>query len=335
MPKIAVITTKYAKPAGEETEIRAQSVSFQFPNDYRRVSEVFVSTDSASGQLPDFDKLWDYSNPAATETRFRELLPIAAAARNLPHHLQLLTQIARSEGLQRKFDAAHETLDQVAAQLDDALPVVRVRYLLERARVFNSSQQEDQARPLFLEAWETARQAGEDGFAVDAAHMLAIVEPPDEALRWNERALALAESSPHEAARRWLGSLLNNIGWTYHDKGDYARALELFERALAFREQQGEPGPIRIAKWCVARALRSLGRIEEALLRQESLLHEHEAAGGKDGFVWEELGECHLALGHTEQAKQYFALAYAELSQDPWLAESEPQRIERLKSLAS
>jgi hypothetical protein len=33
-------------------------------------------------------------------------------------------------------------------------------------------------RAFFLEAWELANRLGEDALAVDAAHMLGIVEPP-------------------------------------------------------------------------------------------------------------------------------------------------------------
>ncbi|HEX6385768.1 MAG TPA: hypothetical protein VF177_13945, partial [Anaerolineae bacterium] len=62
--------------------------------------------------LPDFDQLWDYSQPASTEERFRELLPAAEAAGDDSYLAQLLTQIARAQGLQRQFAAAHETLDE-------------------------------------------------------------------------------------------------------------------------------------------------------------------------------------------------------------------------------
>ncbi|TMI53740.1 hypothetical protein E6H15_07365, partial [Candidatus Bathyarchaeota archaeon] len=71
-----------------------------------------------TGKLPDFDKLWDYAHPEISEQRFRELLPRALDSLDLSYLAQLLTQIARAEGLQRKFEDAHKTLDRV----DKALP---------------------------------------------------------------------------------------------------------------------------------------------------------------------------------------------------------------------
>jgi tetratricopeptide (TPR) repeat protein len=285
--------------------------------------------------LPDFDTLWDYSNPAATEQKFRDLLPAAQSSGDTSYLAQLLTQIARTEGLQRRFDDAHRTLDQVQAMLTADHKLARVRYLLERGRVFNSSGKPANARPLFLEALELAREIGEDNYAVDAAHMLGIIEPPQSALEWNLKALAMAESSAQPRARKWLGSLYNNIGWTYHDMQNYERALEIFRKALAWREQAGEPDTIRIAKWCVGRTLRSLGRVQEALALQQALLTEHQQAGSKDGYVYEELGECLLALGQPDNARPHFARAYAELSQDAWLVANESARLERLKQLGS
>lgn len=279
----------------------------------------------------DFDDLWDYDDPEATEQKFRGLLPSATGEAS--YYAQLLTQIARAQGLQRKFDEAHRTLDETQSLLTDDLAQARIRYLLERGRVFNSSKHREQARPLFLEAWEQAATAGEDFYAIDAAHMLGIVEPPEQSLEWNLKALALAETTQDKQAQNWRGSLYNNIGWTYHDSGQYEKALDLFEKALRWREAQGQLPQTRIAKWCVARTLRSLGRLEEALASQQALLAEHENAGGKDGYVYEELGECLLALNQQEKARPYFALAYDELSKDPWLADNEPARLARLKQL--
>ena len=294
----------------------------------------FLSGCSDQGkELVEFDTLWDYSDPAATEMKFRELLPMAEASGDVSYHLQLLTQVARTQGLQRDFDGAHATLDKVEAAMEDQPDVVKVRYMLERGRAYNSSKEVDKARPLFLEAWKLARSAGEDYHAVDAAHMMAIIEEPEEALRWNEKAMKLAESSSDEDAGMWLGSLYNNIGWTYHDMGDYETALDLFEKALAWREEQEQVPQIRIARWCVARTLRSLERTEEALRMQEALLAEFDEAGEKSGYVFEELGECHLALGRADEAEPYFAQAYEELSQDPWMVDNEAERLARLKQL--
>jgi hypothetical protein len=75
-----------------------------------------------------------------------------------------------------------------------------------------------------------------------------------------------------------------------------------------------------------------LGRVEEALTEQRTLERVHEAAGSHDGYVFEEIAENLLLLGRRDEARPYFARAYAELSADPWLTESEPARLERLRA---
>jgi tetratricopeptide (TPR) repeat protein len=282
-------------------------------------------------QLLDFDSLWNFDDPARTEQRFRELLPTVETG-DSTYHAALLTQIARAQGLQRQFAEAHRTLDQAQMFIHNQNTVPYLRYLLERGRVHNSSGHPQESRPLFIEAYERARDMREDFYAVDAAHMLGVIEPPEQQLEWNLKALELAEQSAQPRARQWLGSLYNNIGWSYHDLKQYNKALEIFEKALEHREQHRQPKPIRIARWCVGRALRSLGRIDEALAIQQALLNEMSAAGEQDGYVYEELGECLLLKGKAEAAR-HFQKAYDLLSREAWLAANETARLERLREL--
>ncbi len=283
--------------------------------------------------LPDFDQWWDYDRPGETEQAFRRLLPQARAAGDQAYLAELLTQIARTEGLQRQFAAAHHTLDEVERLLPGQSARPRIRYLMERGRVFNSAQEGTDARDLFLHAWELAVEADEEPLAIDAAHMLAIVEPPAQQLEWNLRALALAERSSNVRAQRWRGSLYNNIGWTYHGLGRDEDALTFFRKALDARVAEGLAKEIHIAEWCVARALRSLGRVAEALEIQRDLLRHAEAAGTADGYVHEELGECLWELGQNDEARPHFAQANAVLSQDAWLVATDAPRLQRLAAL--
>ncbi len=253
-----------------------------------------------SSGLPDFDQLWDYDKPSDTEQIFRALLPEARAAAGVSYRAELLTQIARTQGLQRQFEAAHRTLDEAEKLLPNGSARARIRGELERGRVFNSSGNPGQARAFFLRAWEAAAAHGEDFYAVDAAHMIGIVEPPAEQLAWNLRALELAERSVDERVRNWRGSLYNNIGWTYHDAGRYEDALAMFEKALERRKVQGKAREIRIANWCIGKTLRSLGRVAEALDIQRLLLSEIKEAGEVDPYIEEEIAECLRALGNEE-----------------------------------
>ncbi|MHC4414048.1 MAG: tetratricopeptide repeat protein [Planctomycetota bacterium] len=291
-----------------------------------------VSPADAHG-LPDLNALWDYDDPAGTEERFRAVLAEAEASGDRSYHGELLTQIARTQALRRRFDAAHATLDEAEAMIAGDRPRARVRYQLERGRTLSSSERPEEARPLFLKAWDLARRSHLDGLAVDAAHMMGITEPAEASLEWNERALALAESSSDPDARRWKGSLCNNIGWTHHDRGEHARALELFEAALAHRREQGKAKDVRVARWCVARCLRSLARPAEALAIQRELEAEVAETDAPDGFVEEEIAECLHALGDAEEARPRFRRAHELLASNPWLAESDPARIERLRRL--
>ena len=283
-------------------------------------------------KLPDFDSLWDYDHPGATERRFRELLPAALDSRDLTYLSQLLTQISRAEGLQRKFQDAHMTLDRVQKALEKTDDRTRVRYLLERGRVFNSSGKQDDARPLFLEALDLAVKSKDDSYAVDAAHMMAIVETAEKQLQWNLKALDLAENSAEEKARKWRGSIYNNLGWTYFEQQQYEESLLMFEKALEFQQQQSDPSRIMIAKWCVAKTLRMMDHTEEALEMQRDLYEQYQAAGKRSGYVYEEIAECMTVMGQEQEAQGWFAAAYEELSKDPRLA-NEQDRLNRLKEL--
>ena len=131
--------------------------------------------------ISEIDELWDHFDPAATEARFRDLLAETEAHASADFSAQLLSQIARTRGLQRQFDSAHEILDRAETLLGVDTPVARIRGLLERGRAFNSGGKPAAALPFFVQAWELATSLhdttpGADFHAIDAAHMVAIVK---------------------------------------------------------------------------------------------------------------------------------------------------------------
>lgn len=295
-----------------------------------------------SGEILELiDGAWSFADPAGSERRF--IAASAGATGNAELHAALLSQRARAVGLQRKFAEADALLDQAEmlaggagaedAGAADARTLSRVLILMERGRVRNSAGDKDAATPLFEAAFEAAVAGGLEALAVDAAHMLGIVVRGERGMAWNVRAMEIAQASPDPRARRWVASLSNNIGWHYHDHADYARALECFQVALTAREAAGQVEPILVARWCVGRCLRSLGRLAEALELQRELEAEHDRRGTPDGFVQEELGECLLGMHKPDAARPHFAAAHRLLSQDPWLAQSEPRRLARLAEL--
>lgn len=292
--------------------------------------------DEANSDLPAFDELWNYREPAATEAKFRVLLTKARAAGDKDYLGQLLSQIARTRGLQRDFDGAHALLDEAESVVTPECTTARVRILLERGRAFNSSGEKKKAEPLFLAAFVAAHKAGDiDGLMVDAVHMLGIVAGGESSVQWNVLAIDLAEKSDDPAAKRWLGSLYNNIGWSFHDLGDFETAKDYWERGVAWHAERKTGRGLLIAKWTIGRVLRSMERYEAALEAQHALLADYEREGIEEaGYCAEEIGESLLALGRGDEAKPWFAKAHAKLSKDEWLVANEAERLARMKELA-
>lgn len=286
-------------------------------------------------KLPNFDKEWIFHEPAKTEARFRELLPQARGSGDVGYLAELLTQLARTRGLQRDFEGAHALLDEAQGMLTDKLDRAWVRLHLERGRTVRSGGDPKASYDHFVKAYVRAQIAGEEYFAVDAVHMLAIVATPDLGVTWNELAIHLAEVSSDPRARKWLGSLYNNTGWSYHDGGRLEAAMAVWQKALAWHTEHGSDRTRRIAKWTVARCLRSMGKYQEALDAQKALLEEYEAAGVEEaGYGAEEIAENIWALDRQDEARPWFARAHKALSADAWMAANEADRLARLKRLA-
>jgi tetratricopeptide (TPR) repeat protein len=279
----------------------------------------------------DIDSFWEYSDPAASESRFRGALASASA----DERLELLTQVARTYSLRKQFDQAHALLDEVEPQLPAAGAAPRARYLLERGRTFNSAGDKPRASLLFLQAWDTATAASLEGLAVDAAHMLAIVEPPESAAQWTMRGVELARASADAQARGFLPALLNNHAWNLFEERRHDEALAAFREAEIAWHATGRQPQGRIATWSVARALRALKRHDEALQLQTRLEREWQVAGEADGYVFEEIAENLEALGRPAEATAYFRRAEQELGKDPQFARDDAARWKRITSLAA
>ena len=221
---------------------------------------------SAAGPIPpaDLRALWDFGEPEASARRFREA---AGNARSATHRDELLTQRARALGLAGHFDEADALLGSIVSNQ----VVVRVRVLLERGRLRNSDGDAVGGLPFFRAACELASEHGLAHLAVDALHMLAIVDEGHEQ-QWTYRGLAVATGSRDPEVRGWLIALHNNLGWHLHDQGRLADALEQFHRAHAASREVGTPEQEAVARWAIARCLRSMGRHRQALEMQRALL---------------------------------------------------------------
>lgn len=278
--------------------------------------------------LPPFDSLWDYSDPATTEQKFRELMENNDTLSDISYYLQLLTQIARTYSLRRLFAESQNILDEIKTALGEKNGPEHLRYHLEQGRVYNSSGDKIKARVEFEKALSMSDEVGHDFHTIDTMHMLAIVSKPDEAIEWNKKAMHKAETSKEERAQNWLGSLYNNLGWDYFAKKDFKTAHSILQKGWDWQVAKGREKQANIAKWSVARTLRAMGKIKEALIMQQELEIENKT---QDGFNYEELGECLLELKRKAESKPYFAKAYDLFKNDPY---AEPERIKRLEELS-
>lgn len=293
--------------------------------------------DSTKTVLPDFDRAWDFTNPVRTEAYFRSLLPGAEAAGDADYHAQLLTQIARAQGIQGDREGRRRTLEEVRSMLRPETKVARIRYHLEFGRLLSRERDQDGARAHYLKAWALGTAEGADEFAdeyaIDAAHMLGLTEKPKAALAWNLKALELARSTPDPRARNWTGPLYNNLGWLHYRNSLYPKALEWFDRANIWFTERRMTRDAWGVRWSRGITLRKLKRFEDALAVQKQLEKEWNETDEIDARVLEEIGACLLALGRREESQPYYARAYTEYISRYRMSNGERRRIEIFRIL--
>jgi tetratricopeptide (TPR) repeat protein len=274
--------------------------------------------------------LWNFDDLDASQARFEKQLGNEDSDVG---RAEVLAQLARVDGLRGDYEASDRLLDEAVELAGDSV-VALARIDLERGRVRRSSGELEKALPLFESAFAKALDAGHFFIAADAAHMAALAAPGrDGFVRWTERGIALAEE--HEGAAYWLGSLLNNLGWEYYDAGELEPALDAFERALRARERDPEnAAAIELAQYAVGKALRALGRADEAVPLLDQAIASATRRGTPDGWLHEEVAEEYAALGRAEAARGHARLAIPLLeAADPSFAE-DPERRTRLAAIA-
>jgi tetratricopeptide (TPR) repeat protein len=245
------------------------------------------------------DRLWDFSDPAASEERFRE----AADDDTHPAHVRavLATQLARALGIQGRTAEALAVLEAVAAE---GIPAedperdaaeVRARVAIERGRILAAADRRPEAVPELTRGVREAALAGSPFLVLDALHMLALNDEGHEE-EWAAEGLDVLSTSRDPRVLRWGVALHNNLGWTMHDAGRAEAALAQFEQAVESADRYGTAEQQHVARWSVARCLRTLGRTEEALDLQRELAR----ARPDDPYVRAELAE----LAGAESAEE-------------------------------
>lgn len=259
----------------------------------------------------DLATLWDFSNPQASEQRFRAELAKSSG----DDALILTTQIARTYGLRKDFGRAQSVLTEIEPRIPTAGAEARTRFALEYGRTISSAThppetQTDATRALARTRYEAAlaiaREAKLDALAIDAIHMLAFVDTaPADQLKWAQAALAVVDASSQPAARKWEASIRNNLGYALHRLGRHDEALTQFKLALAIRERGTNAQATRTAQWMIAWTLRAMARTDEALAIQLRLEREGDLANQPDPYVFEELEILYREKGDSARAAHY------------------------------
>ncbi|WP_430645471.1 hypothetical protein [Agromyces sp. GXS1127] len=256
------------------------------------------------------DRIWDFGDPAASEERFRaaaadetltphgravmatQLARAMGIQRREEEALAVLAELESELEAEALPDAVSEAApgegegegagagdgpddggadaSSVARTSAEEAAELRARIALERGRMAAAGERLDEAVPEFTRAVREGALGGSTFLVLDALHMLALNDVGHEE-EWAAEGFDILEGVRDPRLKRWGVALHNNLGWTKHDGGDAQAALYHFQKAVDAADRYGTAGQQHVARWSVGRALRTLGRTEEALEIQREL----------------------------------------------------------------
>lgn len=288
-------------------------------------------------QFPDIDGYWASDNLMETEATIRAVLPANFSDEWSTTALDAITQLVRVQNLQGKSTEAKETLELARKLILALRPAIRgrneIRLLIEEGRHLCMAMMPSKAQIHFQQAWAMATAANEVFLSIEVAVMLSISQPPKFKNDWLQRAIELGEKTDVPHAKLWLAQLYLMEGWHAFDFRRFEDALRSFNLALNRPRERGEMTSLVLIRWCVARALRALGRNQEALDIQKELLVEVSHSDKLSGYIFLEIAECLQLLRKTDEAKTYFESAYKELSVNGWYSDNKAAELSRMQHL--
>lgn len=291
-----------------------------------------------NSNIENFEALF-VGHPAEIEKNLKKLLP-EAKSKDKSIYLQILSQIALAQAMQKKFILAHKTLDTAEKLLTSKYFIARARILLERGRVFMQAQKFKLALPYFMKSYQLSKKHKLDYHTSNAAHMIAFVVPDvKEKIKWNKKSITINNKSKDQKVRDWNMVDYNNLGNNYIEAKKFKQGIVAYNKTVKLAKQKNLEVFVLGGKWGIARCLRSLKEIDKAHTIQNELLEKYKSLHKKGmlpieslrvtrGQVYEELAEIYL-----EKMKKYADLAYQDLSQDSWMKKLQKERLHKIKRL--
>jgi tetratricopeptide (TPR) repeat protein len=128
---------------------------------------------------------------------------------------------------------------------------------------------------------------------------------------WGQYAKALENYEKSLAIKRKIGDVqgeavtLNNIGVVYKSWGQYAKALEFYEKSLAITRKIGDVKGEGATLWNMAYVHMAMGQYPEALSNLNKALEIYTRIGVPTDGVKDSMAEVYLEMGDIDKAAQY------------------------------
>ena len=269
--------------------------------------------------------LWDFDDLDLSERRFTEQLEREADDAG---RAEVLTQLARVEGLRDAFERCGDLLDE-AERVGGGEPSWTCAWPSSAAGCCVRAATRPAAYPLFVSAFERGTAAGEYYLAATRRTWRRSQRRTTRAFAPGRRA-GSSSASGKPAAAYWRGPLLNNLGWTLHERGRERRgAGGVRARPCGSRGRPVGRVRVEIARYAVAVALRAVGRASEAADQSERAVAWSLRSGRDAPYFHEELAEDYAALGRVEAAAEHARRALELFGSD-----ATPAQRARLEELA-